>query len=109
MHRPPPWMPDFVLDDFIKLMCVDQRKERAELLQELLKNGAGIDTLPVLTQETLIIWGDKDQVFPVELGHRLQRHLGEKIQARDRQGRRARAAAGGGRASEPLHQVFPPG
>uniref|UniRef100_A0A0A9DGX1 AB hydrolase-1 domain-containing protein n=1 Tax=Arundo donax TaxID=35708 RepID=A0A0A9DGX1_ARUDO len=78
MHRPPPWMPDFVLDDFIQLMCVDQRKERAELLQELLKNGADIDPLPVLTQETLIIWGDKDQVFPVELGHRLQRHLGEK-------------------------------
>ncbi|CAL4937856.1 unnamed protein product [Urochloa decumbens] len=78
MHRPPPWMPDFVLDDFIQLMCVDQREERAELLQELLKNGAGFDPLPVLTQETLIIWGDKDQVFPVDLGHRLHRHLGEK-------------------------------
>ncbi|WVZ55686.1 hypothetical protein U9M48_006314 [Paspalum notatum var. saurae] len=66
-------------------MCVDQRKERAELLQELLKTGAGFDPLPVLTQaspfhsdpqETLIIWGDKDQVFPVDLGHRLHRHLG---------------------------------
>ncbi|KAF0891343.1 hypothetical protein E2562_009503 [Oryza meyeriana var. granulata] len=77
MHRPPPWMPDFVLDDFIKLMCVDQRKERAELLHELLKNGAGIDPLPVLTQKTLILWGDKDQVFPLDLGHRLQRHLGD--------------------------------
>ncbi|KAJ1298542.1 hypothetical protein BS78_01G461500 [Paspalum vaginatum] len=76
MHRPPPWMPDFVLRDFIQLMCVDQRKERAELLQELLKTGAGFDPLPVLTQETLIIWGDKDQVFPVDLGHRLHRHLG---------------------------------
>ncbi|CAN6296301.1 unnamed protein product [Urochloa humidicola] len=78
MHRPPPWMPDFVLDDFIQLMCVEQRKERAELLQELIKNGAGFDPLPVLTQETLIIWGDKDRVFPVDLGHRLHRHLGEK-------------------------------
>jgi pimeloyl-ACP methyl ester carboxylesterase len=54
-------------------MCTNQRKERAELLQELLKNGAGMDPLPVLTQETLIIWGDKDQVFPVDLGHRLHR------------------------------------
>lgn len=78
MHRPPPWMPDFVLDDFIQLMCVNQRKERAELLQELLRNGAGMDPLPVLTQETLIIWGDKDRVFPVDLGHRLHRHLGDK-------------------------------
>lgn len=56
-----------------QLMCTNQRKERAELLQELLKNGAGMDPLPVLTQETLIIWGDKDQVFPVDLGHRLHR------------------------------------
>ncbi|KAK3150648.1 hypothetical protein QOZ80_3AG0235900 [Eleusine coracana subsp. coracana] len=78
MHRPPPWMPDFVLHDFIQLMCVNQRKERAELLQELIMNGAGMDPLPVLTQETLIIWGDKDRVFPVDLGHRLHRHLGEK-------------------------------
>jgi hypothetical protein len=31
-------------------MFVDQRKERSELLRELLKNGAGIDPLPVLTQ-----------------------------------------------------------
>ncbi|KAL5217835.1 hypothetical protein ABZP36_018519 [Zizania latifolia] len=77
MHRPPPWMPDFVLDDFIKLMCVDQRKERAELLHELLQNGAGFDPLPVLTQKTLILWGDKDQVFPLDLGQRLQRHLGD--------------------------------
>lgn len=76
MHRPPPWMPDFVLHDFIQLMFVDQRKERTELLQELLKNGAGIDPLPVLPQKTLVLWGDKDQVFPIDLGYRLHRHLG---------------------------------
>jgi pimeloyl-ACP methyl ester carboxylesterase len=27
-----------------------------------------------LFQETLIIWGDKDRVFPVDLGHRLHRY-----------------------------------
>lgn len=75
MHRPPR-LPDFVLHDFIQLMFVDQRKERSELLRELLKNGAGIDPLPVLTQRTLVLWGDRDQVFPVDLGYRLQRHLG---------------------------------
>lgn len=76
MHRPPR-VPDFVLHDFIQLMFVDQRKERSELLRELLKNGAGIDPLPVLTQRTLVLWGDKDQVFPLDLGYRLQRHLGD--------------------------------
>uniref|UniRef100_A0ACD5WGL8 Uncharacterized protein n=1 Tax=Avena sativa TaxID=4498 RepID=A0ACD5WGL8_AVESA len=77
MHRPPR-LPDFVLHEFVQLMFVDQRKERSELLRELLKNGAGIiDPLPVLTQKTLVIWGDKDQVFPLDLGYRLQRHLGD--------------------------------
>jgi hypothetical protein len=31
-------------------MYVDQKREKAELLHELLKNGAGFDPLPVLTQ-----------------------------------------------------------
>ncbi|ERM93805.1 hypothetical protein AMTR_s01033p00010870, partial [Amborella trichopoda] len=26
---------------------------------------------------TLIIWGEHDQIFPLDLGHRLKRHLGE--------------------------------
>jgi hypothetical protein len=27
----------------------------------------------VFDQQTLVLWGDKDQVFPVDLGYRLQR------------------------------------
>nr|GMD16302.1 monoacylglycerol lipase ABHD6 [Ipomoea batatas] len=27
---------------------------------------------------TLIVWGDQDQIFPLELGYRLQRHIGEE-------------------------------
>lgn len=34
----------------LQLMFVDQRKERTELLRELLRSGAGIDPLPALTQ-----------------------------------------------------------
>jgi hypothetical protein len=34
----------------MQLMYVDQKRERAELLHELLKTGAGFDPLPVLTQ-----------------------------------------------------------
>ncbi|RDY12251.1 hypothetical protein CR513_02983, partial [Mucuna pruriens] len=29
---------------------------------------------------TLIIWGEHDQVFPLELGHRLKRHLEDNAQ-----------------------------
>ncbi|XP_051226014.2 uncharacterized protein [Lolium perenne] len=75
MHSPPR-LPDFLLLDLIQ-MFADQRKERSELLRELLEKGVGIDLLRALNQKTLLIWGDKDQVFPVDLGYRLQRHLGD--------------------------------
>ncbi|KAF0891344.1 hypothetical protein E2562_009503 [Oryza meyeriana var. granulata] len=117
MHRPPPWMPDFVLDDFIKLMCVDQRKERAELLHELLKNGAGIDPLPVLTQQQSLVCTAENansvgrQGPGVPFGSRPQtaKASRRRVKVRDHQGRRARVAVGGSRASEPLHQVVPTG
>ncbi|KAK8930764.1 hypothetical protein KSP39_PZI016854 [Platanthera zijinensis] len=77
MHRPP-WMPDFLLRDFIEIMFKDHRNERIELLKELLTNGVGWDPLPLLKQETLILWGDKDIVFPLPLAYALKRHLGGK-------------------------------
>ncbi|KAK8942309.1 hypothetical protein KSP40_PGU019055 [Platanthera guangdongensis] len=123
LHRPPKWLPAFLLRDFVEVMYKDQREERVELLLELLSNGLDLHPLPVLSkvwlfehsklqvpvnallspricrwsakasfsykfctqlssrlwpnkEEVLIIWGDKDNVFPISLGHRLQRHLG---------------------------------
>ncbi|KAJ0987502.1 hypothetical protein J5N97_005858 [Dioscorea zingiberensis] len=78
MYRPPRWMPTFLLRDFIEVMYTERRKERVELLKELLQNSVGMDPIPVLDQETLVMWGDQDNVFPLHLAHRLQRHLGEK-------------------------------
>ncbi|ONK75084.1 uncharacterized protein A4U43_C03F13150 [Asparagus officinalis] len=78
MVRPPRWMPEFLLMDFIEVMYKDRRKERVELLKYLIAKGAGVDPLPVLKQETLILWGDQDTVFPISLAYKLQRHLGPK-------------------------------
>lgn len=78
MYRPPRWIPSFLLRDAIEVMYKDWRKERGELLKELLDHGAGLEPLPVLKQDTLIIWGDQDQVFPINLGYQLQSHLGAK-------------------------------
>ncbi|KAL6953607.1 hypothetical protein U1Q18_006392 [Sarracenia purpurea var. burkii] len=71
------WLPDFFLREYIRVMCRNYRKERLELVEYLLTKKADSD-LPILTQETLIIWGDLDRVFPVLLGYQLQRHLGPK-------------------------------
>lgn len=80
MHRPPRMIPSFILQDIINTMYTDQREQRIELLQQLVLGKEGAPPLPVLIQETLIIWGEHDRVFPLELGHRLKRHLGDRAE-----------------------------
>ncbi|CAH1422852.1 unnamed protein product [Lactuca virosa] len=69
------WFPDFFLRGFIA--ADGWRKERQELVENLLSRKPD-PHLPVLTQETLIIWGEKDNIFPIQLAHQLHRHLGPK-------------------------------
>ncbi|XP_058215538.1 uncharacterized protein LOC131326696 [Rhododendron vialii] len=73
--RPARGVPSFILSDFILVMCTDHLKEKRELIQEILKDRK-LSDLPKINQQTLIIWGEQDQIFPLELGHRLQRHIG---------------------------------
>ncbi|KAL4349488.1 hypothetical protein HN51_030636 [Arachis hypogaea] len=74
--RPARGVPTWFLADFIQVMCTRCVDEKRELLEAILK-GRKLSNLPKIQQNTLIIWGEQDQVFPLELGHRLQRHIGE--------------------------------
>ncbi|KAG8097321.1 hypothetical protein GUJ93_ZPchr0013g35447 [Zizania palustris] len=74
--RPPPIMPSCFLRDYINVMGSDHNQEKTELLQTLI-NDRKLSDLPKISQPTLIIWGEQDQVFPMELAHRLERHIGE--------------------------------
>ncbi|CAK7334703.1 unnamed protein product [Dovyalis caffra] len=78
-YRPPPSMPSCFLQDFIEVMCTEFRQEKKELIQALHKDRKMSD-LPKITQPTLIIWGEHDQVFPLELAHRLERHIGDNAE-----------------------------
>ncbi|KAH7547081.1 hypothetical protein FEM48_Zijuj01G0269300 [Ziziphus jujuba var. spinosa] len=71
------WMPDYFYTKFINVMYKEHKKEKIELLEYLLSQKAD-PNLPLLTQETLIVWGQEDKVFPVYLAYQLQRHLGSK-------------------------------
>ncbi|GAB4842634.1 hypothetical protein Ancab_012607 [Ancistrocladus abbreviatus] len=73
----PEWIPNFFLKEFINVMDGGYKKERRELVQNLLARKASFD-LPPLNQETLLIWGDQDNVFPLYLAYQLKRHLGPK-------------------------------
>ncbi|XP_062086813.1 uncharacterized protein LOC133793489 [Humulus lupulus] len=74
--NPLKWVPDFVIRKFVQAI-MEYRKEKIEMVEHLL-TGTLDSNFPVLTQETLIIWGDKDNVFPLNLAYQLHRHLGSK-------------------------------
>lgn len=77
--KPVKAVPTWFLTDFIQVMCREYVNERRELIHAILQDRQIID-LPKITQPTLIIWGEEDQVFPMELGHRLRRHIGESAE-----------------------------
>ncbi|MBA0619741.1 hypothetical protein Gotri_007068 [Gossypium trilobum] len=71
------WVPSFFLSDFIDVMCTDHLKEKRELLVAILEDRK-LSNIPKITQSLLIIWGEEDKIFPLELGYRLKRHVGEE-------------------------------
>ncbi|XP_028763188.1 monoacylglycerol lipase ABHD6 [Neltuma alba] len=95
-------LPDFILREAIEAVLKENRKEKCEILDYLLNREA--DSKPgiliqreyivvlkcvafsimlrfdsllmyVCMKETLIIWGDKDRMFPIKQAYELQRHL----------------------------------
>ncbi|KAL6962748.1 hypothetical protein U1Q18_037705 [Sarracenia purpurea var. burkii] len=77
--KPPKAVPSCLLQDFIDVMFTEHVEEKKELIRAIAKERK-LSELPKIPQATLIIWGDQDQVFPLELGHRLKRHLGDNAQ-----------------------------
>ncbi|CAO2840277.1 unnamed protein product [Amaranthus hypochondriacus] len=71
------WAPQIILWDFIKVFENKNRKEKEGLVKCLMSNEIDCN-VSALPQETLLVWGDQDKVFPKEIGHHLQRILGPK-------------------------------
>ncbi|TYH99360.1 hypothetical protein ES332_A11G061500v1 [Gossypium tomentosum] len=78
-YKPTQRVPSCFLNDFIHVMCTEYLQERKDLILALHKDRK-LSDLPKITQPTLIIWGEHDQIFPIELGHRLKRHLGDNTE-----------------------------
>ncbi|KAM3268656.1 2-hydroxy-6-oxononadienedioate/2-hydroxy-6-oxononatrienedioate hydrolase [Capsicum chacoense] len=76
-YNPFRWAPDYFLQEFIDMISRTYLKEKQELVHHLLSDHTDCKW-PLLNQETLLIWGDKDRVFPLMFGHQLQRHLGPR-------------------------------
>ncbi|CAN6686242.1 unnamed protein product [Malus baccata var. baccata] len=74
--KPAKGLPSFFLADFIHVMCTDYVEEKRDLIRAILTERK-LSNLPKISQPTLVIWGQEDQIFPVELGYRLKSHVGK--------------------------------
>ncbi|XP_056161192.1 uncharacterized protein LOC115676858 [Syzygium oleosum] len=78
-YKPATKMPTWIMKDFIDVMWKEYLQERTGLVNALYKDRK-MSNLPKITQPALIIWGEYDKVFPLELGHRLKRHMDDNGQ-----------------------------
>ncbi|KAF8729721.1 hypothetical protein HU200_017681 [Digitaria exilis] len=70
------WFPDRFYKDYLKVMFTN-RKERMELLQGLLTST--IDAkIPVFQQKIMLLWGEEDKIFDIELAKKMKEQLGDR-------------------------------
>ncbi|XP_058785997.1 uncharacterized protein LOC131660716 isoform X2 [Vicia villosa] len=72
------FMPDFLLKDFLKKLYTENRKEKMELLGGLSLGKIDTSNISPLQQEVLIIWGEDDKIFPVQMAHELKEVISKK-------------------------------
>ncbi|KAG7545259.1 Alpha/Beta hydrolase fold [Arabidopsis suecica] len=70
--------PDALWNDVINNLYKKNRKEKIELLKGVTFGRNENLNIDPLSQEVLIVWGDKDQIFPVKMAYELKEILGEK-------------------------------
>ncbi|KAI4999309.1 putative 2-succinyl-6-hydroxy-2,4-cyclohexadiene-1-carboxylate synthase isoform X1 [Hordeum vulgare subsp. vulgare] len=80
------WFPERLHRDYLHVMFTN-RKERAELLEGLLVSNKDA-TVPVLSQKILLLWGQNDNIFNIELAKTMKEQLGEEtmLQSIDKAG-----------------------
>ncbi|KAL3721745.1 hypothetical protein ACJRO7_034136 [Eucalyptus globulus] len=78
-YKPVKKVPTYFIQDYIDVMWKEHLQERIGLVNSLYRDRKMSD-LPKITQPTLVMWAEYDKVFPLELGHRLKRHLDENAQ-----------------------------
>ncbi|KAL1337705.1 uncharacterized protein LOC107470671 [Arachis duranensis] len=72
------YLPDFFLADFINKLYSDNRKEKMELLKGVSLGREEALNISPLQQEVLIVWGEHDRIFPVQMARELREVIGKK-------------------------------
>ncbi|KXG30912.1 uncharacterized protein LOC110434544 [Sorghum bicolor] len=69
------WFPDRFYKDYLKVMFTN-RKERMELLQGLITSNMDAK-IPVFQQKIMLLWGEEDKIFNIELAKKMKEQLGD--------------------------------
>ncbi|GLJ20385.1 hypothetical protein SUGI_0370350 [Cryptomeria japonica] len=72
------WFPDFLFRDFLEVMF-NNREERGELLDALIECSQEAQ-VPSLNQKILLLWGNNDEIFNLEVANQMREKLGENIE-----------------------------
>ncbi|ERM94741.1 hypothetical protein AMTRI_Chr03g50180 [Amborella trichopoda] len=70
------WFPNCLYRDYLKVMFTN-REQRAELLDALIESNKDT-TIPNFTQKIHLLWGEKDQIFNLEVAKNMREELGKK-------------------------------
>ncbi|XP_062210077.1 uncharacterized protein LOC133911723 [Phragmites australis] len=71
-------LPDFVIRHAVQKLFWDKREEKIELMKAITVGTDEFQLTP-LSQDVLLIWGDHDQIFPLEKAFAVKRCLGENV------------------------------
>ncbi|RCV13954.1 hypothetical protein SETIT_2G387800v2 [Setaria italica] len=75
-HRPRRFTPGFVLRDLVQYLYNDKVEEKKELIKGITLGNKDKFQLTPLPQEVLVLWGEHDQIFPIEKAFEVARKLG---------------------------------
>ncbi|KAG9458125.1 hypothetical protein H6P81_002633 [Aristolochia fimbriata] len=79
VFKPPRIMPDFLLEDIINILYKPNFEEKLQLLAGITLGKDDDVHISPLQQEVLIVWGEYDQIFPLENAYELKGLIGEKV------------------------------
>ncbi|KAL6216872.1 hypothetical protein ACLB2K_010090 [Fragaria x ananassa] len=72
-------IPQFFMNDLIEKLYSDKRKEKMELLKGVtIGRDDKANISPLHDKEVLIVWGESDQIFPLEMATELKQLMGTK-------------------------------
>ncbi|MCO5609655.1 hypothetical protein L7F22_063885 [Adiantum nelumboides] len=67
----PPWLPSFFYKDMYESLSGDKVR-RLQLVDDIILGKEDSIPLPTINQSTLILWGDEDRIFNINLAYKLK-------------------------------------